>query len=172
MNILKFIIKESKEVFLVSSYFFLCFCVIVLLKKLFLAQHGIEFHGLPLAILGALILGKVVVILDKTSFGNAFKNSALFINVIWRSLIYSIIAFAALYAEQIYHHYHKSGSLNSAIFERFSERDLDNFMATSICIFLSFLVYNIFSEIDRNLGKGQLFKMFFTSKKNANQKTG
>jgi len=172
MKILKFIIEELKESILVSCYFFISFLVIILLKKLFLAQYGIEFYGLSIAFLGALIVGKTVVILDKTTFGTLFKNSALYINVIWRSLIYSMMAFAVLYAEQIYHHYQHSGSLNSAIMERSSESDLDNFLATSVCIFLSFLLYNIFSEIDRKLGKGQLLKLFFASKKNAKQTSG
>ena len=172
MKIFNFLIKELKESFLVSCYFFISFCVILLLKKLFLSQHGIEFYGLPIAFLGALIVGKVVVVLDKTSFGNVFRNSVPFINVVWRSLIYSIMTYAALYAEQIYHYYHESGSLYSAILKRYSQRDLDYFLATSVCIFLSFLAYNIFSEIDRYLGRGQLLKIFFTSKKDADPKTG
>lgn len=172
MKTIKFLLKELKESFLVSSYFFISFCVIVLLKKLFLAQYGIEYYGLPIAFLGAMIVGKVVVVLDRTSFGNVFKNSAVIMNILWRSLVYSIMTYAALYAEQIFKIYIKSQSLYSAIIERYSQRDLDYFLATSVCILISFLAYNVFSEIDRHLGRGVLVKMLFHSRKDVNQKMG
>lgn len=172
MKTIKFLIKELKESFLISCYFFISFCVIVLLKKLFLAQYGIEYYGLPIAFLGAIIVGKVVVVLDRTSFGNVFKNSAVIINILWRSFIYSIMTYAALYAEQIFQIYRKSESLYSAMIERYSQRDLDYFLATSVCIFISFSAYNIFSEIDRHLGRGELVKMLFNSRKNVNQTKG
>ncbi len=164
MKIFKKLLKEIKGAGLISLYFLFCFSIVLLLKKLFLASYGIEFYGLSKAIVGALILGKVVLILDKTSLGNRFQNNPIYIDVIYRSLVYASIVFLVLLAEQTFHLYQESGSFKSAIIERYGSRDLNYFIATNLCVFLSFIVYNVFTAIDRHLGKGKLKKLFLSSK--------
>ena len=66
---------ELKEVGLVTLYFFACFVIILTLKKLFLASYEIKFYALSGALVGALIAGKVAVLLDKTRPGTRFDNS-------------------------------------------------------------------------------------------------
>jgi hypothetical protein len=47
---------EIKAVALATLYFATWIGVLVLLKKLILAEYRIEFHGLSLALVGALVL--------------------------------------------------------------------------------------------------------------------
>lgn len=166
LKFLKRLLKEIKEAGLISLYFLFCFSIVLFLKKLFLASYGIDFYVMSKAIVGALILGKVVLILDKTPLGNRFQNKPIYIDVIYRSLVYASIVFLILLAEQTFHLYQESGSFKSAIMERYESRDLNYFIATNLCVYLSFIVYNVFSAIDRHLGKGKLKKLFLSSKSN------
>jgi len=48
---------ELKEVGMVILYFLFCFGMILLLKKLFLAEYEIGYYALSSAAIGALIVG-------------------------------------------------------------------------------------------------------------------
>src|SRR4051812_24020062 len=63
------LLREIKIVGLITIYFALCFAVMMLLKHLVLAQHEIQFRGLSLAIVAALVVGKVVAVLEKVPLG-------------------------------------------------------------------------------------------------------
>ena len=39
------LIREVKQVGLVTLYFLVCFALVLTLKKLFLAQYAVEFYG-------------------------------------------------------------------------------------------------------------------------------
>jgi hypothetical protein len=69
------LVSEAKQVILVTLYFMVCFAILLALKKLFLAQYEVEFYGVSAAIVSALLIGKVVVLLDHTSAGNRFDQT-------------------------------------------------------------------------------------------------
>ena len=62
------VLKEAREIGLVTLYFLLCFSFFLVLKKLLLAQYQIEIKVLPTIVVGALIVAKVVVVLDQLLF--------------------------------------------------------------------------------------------------------
>jgi hypothetical protein len=64
---------ELKQVALVTLYFLCWFGLVLLLKKLFLAEYRIEVYALSAAVIGALVAGKIVVILDKTRRRHPFR---------------------------------------------------------------------------------------------------
>lgn len=60
--------EELKPVGLVT-YFLPCFALVLTLKKLFVAQYAAEFYGVSASVIGALVVGKTVVLLDHTESG-------------------------------------------------------------------------------------------------------
>lgn len=63
------IIEEIKRIGIVTLYFAVCFGVMILFKRLILEQNDIQFRGVTFALVGALILAKVVVLLEKVPLG-------------------------------------------------------------------------------------------------------
>lgn len=59
--------RELKEVFVISFTFFIFFILFAFLKKAMLGQYNIEYYAAGTALIGSLILGKVVLIFDKLS---------------------------------------------------------------------------------------------------------
>ena len=71
-----------------------------------LATYEIEFYALSGAVIGALIVGKVVVVLDKTLAGNRFDaGHSIGMAALYKTAVYSAITFLVLLGEKLFHAY-------------------------------------------------------------------
>ena len=154
--------REVREIALVTLYFLSCFLFFLLLKKLFLEEYHLEITIFHTALIGALVVAKVVVLLEKTSFGSRFRSTSPFAHVLWRSLCYTAIVFVVTLAERLFHLYREHSEFSRALSELWAARDLPHFIALNLCVGVSFLIYNCFTEIDHHLGEGGLRRLFFT----------
>jgi hypothetical protein len=152
---------ELREIGLVSLYFLTCFLLFLSLKKLILAEYGIEVWVFHTALIGALVVAKVVVLLDKTSFGDRHRSGRVVFHVLWRSLAYTAVVFVVSGAERLFELYRETEKLPEALSQLWAGKDFHHFLAMNLGVALSFLLYNSFSEIDRRLGEGGLRKFFF-----------
>ena len=149
--------EEVKTAGFATLYFLCCFLLIILLKKLLLAQYDIAFYGLSAAVFGALLIGKVVVVLDKTRAGTRFESShPVAVSVLYKTLVYSTVVLLVVAAEKLVHAYRESGALGTAIAEVWHGRDRNRILATILCVALTFTAYNLFSVINRRLANGRL----------------
>lgn len=152
--------QEVKEVGLVTLYFLLCFGFILTLKKLLLASYDIEFYALSSAVIGALVVGKVVVVLDKTRAGTRFdRRYSLGVAALYKTVIYSLCTALVLAGEKFFHAYRESPMLGEALMTVWMHQDRYIIFAKVLCIGLAFLGYHLYSGIDRRLGEGRLKNM-------------
>ena len=156
------LIREIRELGLITLYFLCCFLFFLSLKKLLLEEYRIEVHILGAAIIGALIVAKVVLIFERTSFGNFFKDKILILHVLWRSLVYTAIVFVVTLGEHLFERYRKVGDVSQAISSLWLEHNIYHFFAMNIAVAVSFLIYNVGRELDCYLGKGELLKLFLS----------
>lgn len=160
MKILTTLKHEAREVGLVTLYFLLCFGFILTLKKLLLATYDIEFYAFSSAVVGALIVGKVVVVLDKTQAGTRFdRNHSLGAAALYKTMIYSLCTALVLVAEKLFHAYRESATLGEALMEVWLHQDRYIILAKVLCIGLAFMGYHLYAGIDRRLGEGTLRNM-------------
>ena len=103
MSFLQKLKKEIIEILLVTAYFLLCFGVLIFIKKLTLAQLDVEYYGFSAALVGALVMSKVVIILDKTRIGKIYIRQALYKNVLIKSIIYTFVVSFILFLENLIH---------------------------------------------------------------------
>jgi hypothetical protein len=151
---------EAREIGIVTSYFLICFLFFLTLKKLLLEEYDVRVSVVGTALIGALVMAKVVILLDKTPLGNAF-GSRLWSRTLWRSLLYAAIAFLVTAAERLFDAYRQPDGLSSALHELWAERDVHHFLAMNLAVTVSLLVYNAFIEIEQEMGKGSLRRLFF-----------
>ena len=149
-----------REIGLVTAYFLTCFLFFLTLKKLLLAEYRIASDVIGTAVVGALVIAKVVILLEKTSFGNWLRDSHVLGHVVVRSLTYTGVVFLVTLAEHLFDAYRTTGALPAPA-TLASEQNLDHFLAMNLAVGFSFLVYNSLSEIDRHLGEGGLRRLFF-----------
>ena len=162
MSLLLKIKHEAKEVAWVTLYFFFCFGTMLTMKKLLLAGYQVDVKIVSIAAVSALIIAKIVIILDHTSAGNRFDTGhPLWMAVIYKTLIYLAIAFVVFFLEKIFHAYREIGLLNRAVLEVWEHKDRNLMLMKLLCVGLSFLAYNLYAELDQRLGEGKLRRKIF-----------
>ena len=75
--------------------------MIAFTRSLMLERYGIEVSTFGAATVGALVVGKVVLLTDKLPFMNRFPDRALIYNVVWKTSVYVVAALVVRYVEHI-----------------------------------------------------------------------
>jgi hypothetical protein len=154
--------REAVEVGLVTLYFLGCFLVAVALAKLVLAQHQVEFRGLTEAVITALVLAKVVVVMDKTRAGTRFDARVpVAVAAAYKSLLYFAATFGVLFAEKVFHAYREHDGLGTAVVAVWTNRNREVILVKSLCIGLALIGYHLYAGVDRRLGKGILWRVMW-----------
>jgi hypothetical protein len=155
------ILHEAKLVALITAYFLACFATIGLLKKLFLAEYDVEFAGVAKAAIAALVIAKVVIVLDKTRLGNRFERHSVWSSVLYKSFVYSLFTAGVLVLEKLFHAWREGAEYGRVLGEALASADSNRALATTICVFVSFIGYNLLSEIGRLVGWDRLLAFLF-----------
>ena len=156
------LIHEVKQVGLVTLYFLVCFGLVLTLKKLFLAQYAVEFYGVSAAVVSALVVGKVVVLLDHTRVGNRFdRGRAPWLGAFYKTVVYTAVTSLVVAAEKVFHAYRETGVLGEPLKQVWQHRDRTVMLATILCVGLALGGYNLYSAVDRRLGEGTLRNLIF-----------
>ena len=158
MSLGKKIMEELKRIGIVSLYFALCFGVMLLMKRLILAQYAIEFRGVTFALVGALVVGKVVVLLEKVPLG--VRNQPVVVDVILRTLLYTFGVWVALLLEKAFEARHEHGGFGPSLMAVFEHRDIHHVWASTIGVCIALLGFIAFSVLRRYFGGDELKRSF------------
>jgi hypothetical protein len=155
------IAEEIKRIGIVALYFAFCFGVMILCKRLILAQYEIEFRGVTFALVGALVVAKVVVLLEKVSLGQWVRNRPVAVDVILRTLLYTIGVWIVFLFEKAFESRHEHGGFGPSLMAVFQHRDIYHVWASTIGAFVALLGFNTFSVLKRRFGGHELKRFFF-----------
>ncbi len=153
-----------REVALVTLYFAASFLCITVIKMLFLAEFGLHPVAITKALLGALVTGKIVVVLDKTSLGDRFRRHALWLDVLYKAIVYSFVVIFVTAAEHVVAHHLEDGTWSEAFSLAVEASNLYRFMGVAACLFLTFLGYSVLSAIASHFGEEKLMNFLLDPK--------
>jgi len=132
---------------------------VLTLKKLFLAEYQIEFYALSAVIVGGLVAGKVVVVLDHTPIGKWFESGHRpGLAALYKTVVYTVVAAFVVAGEKVFHAYRENDTVGAAITAVWENRDRSLILAKVLCVGLAFLGYHLFVTADSRLGKGTLWR--------------
>jgi len=151
---------EIKAVGIAALYFGCWIGMLLLIKFLVLAEYRIAFTGWSMIVVGALILSKVVLVLEHVSLGAWVHARPAWVEVFLRTIMYSLGVVVVLIVEKGIEHRHEYGGILQAIRQLYHLEDVDHVWANTVCITGALLGYNILSVIQRQLGKGTLARIF------------
>ena len=160
---LKKILKEIKIIARTASYFAIVFILMMVMKTLDLRDYNIEFNGISQALLGALIMSKVIILMEYISLGNWVRRQPAIVDVTLRTILYTAGVLIVIVLEKAFEKRHEAGGVVKAISYVFSNRDIYHVWATTIGSAASIFIYNAFSVIQRVLGKNGLARLFFST---------
>lgn len=153
---------EIKAVALVTLYFAIWIGTLMLLKTLVLAEYRIAFHGWSLALVGALILAKVVLVLEHVPLGVWVRNRPALVDVVSRTALYALGLLVVLLLEKAFDGRHEHGGFVPSLLAVFQHAEVHHVWVNTICLAGALLGYNVLSLIRRRLGEGGLFRMFLS----------
>jgi hypothetical protein len=158
------IVEEIKRIGIVGLYFAVCFGVMMLIKRLILAEYAIQFRGVTFALVGALVVAKVVVILEKVSLGKWVRNQTVAVDVILRTLLYTFGVWIAFLLEKAFESRHEHGGFGSALVAVFQHREVHHVWASTIGVGVALLGFITFSILKRRFGGHELKRLFFATR--------
>jgi hypothetical protein len=164
-------IDEIQEIGLTALYFACCFVALMFLKRLVLAEYQIEFGGLSLALIGALVVAKVVLILEHVPLGRWIQHRPAAVDVAARTLLYALGVFGVMLVEKAFDTRHEAGGFGAALVSVFRHRDIHHVWAATIGIGGALLGFNVLSVVRRRLGEGELRRLLFAEPSPESTKT-
>jgi hypothetical protein len=160
-SIKRLLVGAFREMAPAVLFFFSAFMIIFLMFKLFVAQYSIEFSAFTKAAVAALILGKIIPLLDWAQSGHSFDTHRRVVVVAAKTFIYGSAVIVFGIGERIFGAYRKTGDIRGAVKLVIANANLDRFLGLVLLISLIVSAYLAIQEIDRAMGKGALFRLFF-----------
>ena len=114
-KILMFLKQEFLEMLPPTIFFFVVFHIITFTRALMAKQYGIPIPSSVAATIGALIVGKAILIADALPFVNWFSQKRLIYNVAWRTFLYIIVVLLFQFLEELIPLISKYGSVGTAL---------------------------------------------------------
>ena len=163
MSIQEKIKHELKAVVLVTLFFAAWIGVFMGLKVLILDEYHIHFGSVSAVLIGALILAKVVLILEHVPLGGWLRKQPVLVDVIVRTLLYAFGTLVVILLEKSFESRHEQGGFGPALMSVFHHRDMPHVWANTICVTSALLFYNLLSALSHSLGSGGLAKVFLSN---------
>lgn len=151
---------EFIEIIPPTIFFFIAFCLLMATQRLIQREYDIPLTGFGMAIIGALLVGKVVLIADKLPLVNKFPDKPLLYNVVWKSLIYFITALLVRYLEHLSHFLLKHESVMEAHHHLMEEIVWPHFWLIQMWLAVLFFAYCAMRELVRVIGRDKVIHMF------------
>ena len=142
-------------------FFFVALMMILALLKLFVSQYSIEFYAFSKAAVGALIMGKVVLLMDWAESGRRVSAYPRIVVIAGKTSIYGLAVVTLGIGERMIHSYRRTGDFRDAASLVIANANLDRFLGCVLLISLVVSAYLAMEEINRAMGKGALFTLFF-----------
>jgi hypothetical protein len=163
MKLLARLKEEVVAVVMTTLYFAVCFGVMVAVKRLLLAEYAIEFRGLSLALLGALVVAKVVLVFEHVPLGHWVERQPPIVEILLRTILYTAGAAVALVLERSFEERHEHGGWGAAATWIFQHRQPNNLWANVICVSCALFGFNVIAALRERIGDRQLLKMYFAA---------
>ena len=156
--------KLKEEFFAIlppTIFFFLALHLLTFIRLLM--ARGSNFQPLSTIsiAIASLILGKAVLIADMLPPINRYPNKPLAYNIVWKTLIYLLMASVIHYLERLIDFSRQAGGLVAGNEKLLAEIVWPHYFAVEIVLFILILVYCTARELGRVIGKEKLLRLFF-----------
>jgi hypothetical protein len=153
--------EEFRKILVVAAFFSAGFILIHISNRLLTEGSHVQIATLTRAIVGGLIVAKVLLSVDLLPFVHAFPGKPLLNNIVWKSSLYIAGGVIFLYIEPFLKNLLKGAGLFVSYSRAWEELMLPRTWATVIWVAMLMLVFVTLKELSRVIGKDQLKHMVF-----------
>lgn len=144
-----------------TLYFFVAFNLISFTTDLLVHNHWFRPSSFAMATVTALVVGKVVLVVDRIRLIDKFRGGPLIRPILYKSVFYSAVVLIVRFLEKVAGFAIDAGGLGPAFHDALRDFSWHRFVAVQLWIFICFLVYVTATEFNALVGQGQLFRLFF-----------
>jgi hypothetical protein len=164
-RVIAFLIKEFRELIPPTLFFLVGFNVIVLTTQLILSGYLHDyFTGLAnfmIATTSALVVGKAVLVANHMPLLRRYDTAPLIQPILYKTVVYCLLVFLVRLLERVIRYFAEGGTLAGIPDYVTAHFSWDRFTAVQIWIFVLFLIYTTFHELNELFGQGELYKILF-----------
>lgn len=140
-------------------FFLLAFNLLALTAQLAKAPGGLMHYAT--AVISALICAKAVLIADAMPFFNRFPERPLIWNVVWKTLLYSLITSLLRLLEGGFEAWRADPHLGEGVEALAAQFTWARFTMIQLWLTALFLVYTAFRELAEVVGRERVWHLFF-----------
>ncbi len=146
---------EFLEMLPAVIFFAVGFNLILTTTNLILKDYALQFGNMLLATTAALVVGKAVLVANATPFLKRYDTAPLAWSILYKAAVYCVLVFFARLIETGIEDWMREKPFSEALanfsWHRFS----------AIHLFVLFLIFVTFSELNALLGEGGLYRLLF-----------
>jgi hypothetical protein len=155
-------IKEEALALIPPTVFFLfTLSLVSVIRVLMLKGTGIPVTSALQIAVGALLLGKAVVIADLLPFINRYPDKPLLYNIAWKTAIYTVVALVIHYLERLIDSWKEAGGFLAANEKMLAEMVWPHFWAIQIVLIVLIFNYCTMHELVRAIGHDKMRALLF-----------
>jgi len=143
-----------------TIFFFVMLNLVVLVRGLLTRGTGLSLPTFATVAISALILGKAVLLANMLPFINRFPEKPLLWNVLWKTVIYNVIATFIHYLERLHEAWKDTNDWGAAHHQLLATMNWPHFWAIQILLLVLIFNYCVFAELARVIGVERLRAMF------------
>ena len=157
--------EKIKEEFLAmippTTFFFFTLGLVAVVRVLMTKGTGLPISTPIQVAVGALVLGKAVLIADMLPVINRYPDKPLAYNVAWKTGIYVLVALVIHYLERVVDFWKETGGFVAGNEKLLAEMVWPHFWAIQIVLVVLIFDYCVMHELARVIGVKKLREMFF-----------
>jgi hypothetical protein len=158
------ILHEVHEALPPTVFFFVGFNFVVLTSNLLVAQYLIGLSNFMIATLGALVVGKAVLVANKIPLLRRYDRAALIRPILFKTSFYWIMVFLARLLERFVHFLLDRNRPVDFFRYLMTTFSWHRFVAISLWICVLFLIYVTASEFSHLFGPGEIRRLLFANR--------
>ena len=156
-----FLKKEFLEMLPPTIFFFVVFQFVVISRSVLGAELDISMVTSAAAVIGALIVGKSILVADALPLFKWFRDHRLIYNVVWRTALYMSIIVIFQMLEELIPLASKYGGFASASEHLIADVDWLRFWATHIILVVFLAFYSFATALIDVVGNDRFLAVFF-----------
>jgi hypothetical protein len=150
--------EEIRKILVIALFFSLAFCIIIFADSLTGTSAGVVPYSK--AIIGGLIVAKVLLIVDLWPGVDRFKGKPLVYNIVWKSAIYIAASLVFRFIDPVITFLFKGRGLAAGLHEAVESFTRPRFWAVEIWVAVILLIYVTTRELIRVMGKDEMRVIF------------
>jgi len=158
---LAFLKKEFFEMLPPTIFFLVVFQAVILARSVLVSESDFTMTTASAALMGALVVGKSILIADALPLFNWYREPKLIYNIVWRMFLYLNVVLVLQILEELIPLISKHGDLVSALQSFASEVDFPRFWVTHLVMALFLMLWSFVTALIEIIGREPLLKILF-----------